>query len=181
MGAMSPAPVGDAWTIADLDALPDEGARYEIVDGMLLVNPPPKPGHQLAAYELAKVLEAAAPFECLVVPGPARVTLGDDTALEPDLSVWWRRDLVDDELLGVPLLVVEVLSPSTRSKDLVLKRDVYARIGIPSYWVLDHREPSLLALDLRDEGYEEVSRATGDAVLSVSHPFAFSVRPSDLG
>lgn len=180
MVGVSPIPQRDGWTVAELDALPDDGQRREIVDGMLLVNPPPKPGHQIGAFEIAKVLDAAAPDDLVVIPGPARVVLDVHTALEPDLSVWYRRDLVDNELLGVPLLVVEVLSPSTRSKDLVLKRDVYARIGIPSYWIFDQRDLSLLVLELQAESYAEIAHVTGDQGVTVNRPYPLTITPAAL-
>ena len=181
MVGVSPTPVGDVWTLTDLDALPDDGNRYEIVDGLLLVNPPPRIHHQIAAHRLAIVLEGACPLELLVVPGPLRVALGELTGVEPDLSVVRRADVVDNLLAGRPLLVVEVLSPSTRSKDLLLKRDVYQRLGIPSYWIVDPDEPSLLVLELADSVYVEVTRLTGDQTVRLDKPFPIEVSSSGRG
>src|SRR5664280_927897 len=66
---LTTAPDG-AWTVEDLAALPDDGLRYELIDGALLVTPPPGPRHQIAAYQLAKVLEAALPPHLRLLPGP---------------------------------------------------------------------------------------------------------------
>ena len=83
---LTTAPDG-AWTVEDLAALPDDGLRYELVDGALLVTPPPGPRHQIAAYQLAKVLEAALPAHLRLLPGPVAVRTSAHRELQPDLSV----------------------------------------------------------------------------------------------
>src|SRR5664280_870353 len=138
-----------AWTVEDLAALPDDGLRYELVDGALLVTPPPGPQHQIAAYRLAKVLEAALPAHLRLLPGPVAVRTSAHRELQPDLSVAPASSVGPARLEGAPpALVVEVLSRSTRSTDLVLKRALYEEMGIGSYWVLDPVVPSLRAQDL---------------------------------
>jgi Uma2 family endonuclease len=107
--------------------------------------------------------------------------LGEGTYFEPDLIVVRGADLVDDvRFRAVPVLVAEVLSPSTRSYDQVLKRHAYARIGVPHYWIVDLDEPSVAALTLVDGGYVETARAVGDDSLTVTEPFAVGVVPSSL-
>lgn len=180
MSVMAQAAARDDWMLDDLDALPAVGQQYELVDGMLLVTPPPLIPHQLVAHLLANVLDPAMPRELLVVPGPAQVTHGDRTSLEPDFSVVRRADVLDGKLIAPPLLVVEVLSPSTRSKDLVLKRSVYAEIGIPSYWIVDTTVPSVVVLELEAGSYVERARAQGRDRVSVTQPVAVTFEPAQL-
>lgn len=168
------------WTVADLETMPDDGCRYELVDGMLLVPPPPLIPHQVGAFELAIILKSVMPEELRLVPGPAQVTHGDRTSFEPDLSVIRRSEVRDGKFTAPPLLVVEVLSRSTRSKDLVLKRAVYAEIGIQSYWIVDPNEPSVLILELDGDTYVERARAVGSETVTVSRPIAVTFAPSQL-
>jgi Uma2 family endonuclease len=180
MALMATAGTAREWTVADLETMPGDGNRYELVEGMLLVTPPPYIPHQVTAFELAKLLQPVLPVDLLLIPGPAQVTSGDRTSLEPDLSVARRSDIARGKLTGAPLLVVEVLSPSTRSKDQVLKRSVYAEIGIPSYWIVDPVQPSVLVLELMQGTYVERDHAVADDELTVSRPAPLTFRPRDL-
>jgi len=180
MATMGLTAIGNEWTVPELDELPDDGNRYELVDGMLLVTPPPLIPHQVAAHLLANLMEPTAPPDLLVVPGPAQVTHGDRTSLEPDLSVVRRSEIRDGLLTAPPVLVVEILSRSTRSKDLVLKRSVYAEIGIPSYWIVDTSEPSVLILELNGDEYAERARAVGTESATVANPMPLTFSPAQL-
>ncbi|WP_131796220.1 Uma2 family endonuclease, partial [Candidatus Protofrankia datiscae] len=127
----------DGFTVDDLEEMPDDGRRYELVDGVLLVSPAPRWEHQRACLNLAIILEAAnrEGSDDLVVFGPTPdVRKGRHTSVQPDVCVVRRDDLVRGErYLAVPVLVVEVLSPSSLGIDRLLKRDVYARLGVPHY------------------------------------------------
>ena len=78
------------------------------------------------------------------------------------------------------MLVVEVLSPSTRAFDLSVKRDEYERGGVQAYWIVDPDVPSVTVLVRDAGGLVELARADGDAELRVDRPFAAALRPSDL-
>ncbi|WP_347355121.1 Uma2 family endonuclease [Intrasporangium sp.] len=108
---------------ADLAALPDDGHRHELIDGVLIVTPAPALGHQRVVGRLHLLLSAATPPGLEVVLAPFAVALADDTELQPDLIVARTADFTPRELPGPPLLAIEVLSPSTRRIDLTLKRD----------------------------------------------------------
>src|SRR5260370_3148484 len=89
-GTMSAVSIAEAWrargrpfTVADLDRLPDDGRRYELLDGVLIVSPRPTTIHQWVAGRLARVLDAACPVDLCVVPGPA-VEIGPQTEPDPD-------------------------------------------------------------------------------------------------
>jgi Uma2 family endonuclease len=97
-----------------------------------------------------------------------------------------RRLVIDKDRVGVknitePLtLAVEILSPSTRRKDMVLKRSKYEDAGVASYWIVDPAVPSFVAYDLVAGTYVEAARASGSDTADVTLPFAVSVVPSTL-
>ena len=130
------------WTAEMVRALPDDGNRYEAVDGELLVSPAPTPRHQAVLARLFLILSPYVRQHRLgwVLWSPADIELSPHTVVQPDLFV------VPDEGKGEPaswseikrlLLVVEGLSPSTASHDRLKKRPAYQKAGIPEYWILD--------------------------------------------
>jgi Uma2 family endonuclease len=168
-------------TRADLDALPDDGHRYELLDGSLVVTPAPTWRHQSAVVRLWKVLDAARPGpEIRVFVAPMDVVLAADTVLQPDVLVARRSDLSEADLPTAPLLAVEVLSPSTRRIDLTLKRSRYEAAGCRAYWVVDPEAPSLLAWELRHGTYELVADVRGTETHRATSPYPVEVRPADL-
>ena len=146
-------PVGP-WTFDQLADLPDDARRYEVVDGHLVVTPPPSQPHQKVANRLQRQLAAAAPAEWEVYVEFA-LPLGSDGRV-PDLSVVRRRPLAPvrppypqgPEDFG---LVVEVTSPGTRKTDLFAKPGEYAEAGIPLFWRVE-LEPELVVTAWRLEG-----------------------------
>lgn len=165
----------------DLQELLDDGYRYELVDGQLLVTPAPNLGHQRCVARLFALLDAAAPPQLEVFVAPVDWFVSPLTVFRPDLLVV-GADLPDDAKVTVtPQLVVEVVSPSTRRSDRSLKRDAYAGAGVPRYWIVDPSAPSLLALRLAAPGrYEEEALATGGTAWTASVPFAVTVVPDRL-
>ncbi|WP_203434167.1 Uma2 family endonuclease [Jiangella asiatica] len=168
------------FTRAELDALPDDGNRHELLDGVLIVTPAPAPKHQRAVTRLLRLLDGACPAGLEVFPALLDVALSDDTVLEPDVLVARVGDLTEGDVPKPPQLAVEVLSPSTRRYDLLLKRSRYEAAGTPSYWVVDPDEPSVIAWDLRDGVYAEAGRAVGDESLQLDAPFEVRVVPAEL-
>ncbi|CAN5246508.1 hypothetical protein BH20ACT5_BH20ACT5_22210 [soil metagenome] len=108
------------------------------------------------------------------------MALANDTVMIPDLIVARRTDLTPRDLPTAPVLAVEVLSPSTRRFDLLLKPSRLAAAGCPSYWVVDPAVPSLTALELRDGDYVEVGNVAGDTEFTATLPFPVTIRPADL-
>ena len=97
-----------------------------------------------------------------------------------DLLVADRTQFTDKELPGPPLLAVEVLSPSTRRFDLLLKRDRFQSAGVASYWLIDPEGPSVTVLELRDGAYVEVARSVGSEACEVTQPYPLRMVPADL-
>ncbi len=93
-------------------------------------------------------LDAACPPEFQVIPAPFDVVLAVDTVMQPDILVGRISELTDADLPAAPVLAVEVLSPSTRLFDLVLKRSRFESAGVAHYWVVDAAEPSITAWTL---------------------------------
>lgn len=181
MGVMTEvAYAADGFTLDDLDAMPDDGRCYELIDGMLLVSPGPVPRHQLAVSRLLVALATAKPPGVEILPAPLDFRPGGARSLQPDLMVLRRDELGETVIEIPPMLVVETLSPSTRLKDLSLKRAVYEESGIASYWIVDPVAPSLRVLELVDGSYAERAMVTGTDVWHADVPFTVSVCPADL-
>lgn len=121
-------PRGRAFSPADLAAMPDDGNRYELIDGTLLVTSAPSWRHQAAVAALWQTLQSSCPPDLRAFVAPLTVTYADDTAVEPDVLVVRRSDLGERFLEGAPVLVVEVLSPSTR-RVLIWRSSALARSG----------------------------------------------------
>ncbi len=175
--------VGEVFTVDDLDAIPEDGLQWELLDGMLLVTPAPRATHQSVIGEIYLVLRHGCPAHLKVFLSPLDWRPDQLTNLQPDLLVV-RRDRLEVKNVTYPELdlAVEVLSPSTRMKDLLLKRERYERAGVRSYWIVDPgpEHPSVLALDLVDGAYVEVGRAVDDERLTLANPFEVTLVPADL-
>ena len=171
--------LGRRYTIAELDDFPQDGRRYELADGWLIVSPMARRLHQLACMRLGAILEAAAPPELFVFNLPINVDDPDWTHFEPDITVV-GHELRTIENGDLPRLAVEVRSPSTASRDAILKVQAYARLGIPSYWLVDVTVPSLCVLELRGGVYEQVAYGEGENVVAIDRPFPVRVAPASL-
>lgn len=168
------------WTRAERDALPDDGRRHELLDGVLHVTPAPGPPHQFTVGNLYALLKAHCPEELRVLMAPLDVSLADDTVVEPDVFVAPLADFTDRDLPVPPLLVVEVLSPSNRGYDLVDKWERYQRAGVPSYWVIDPATTELVAWELLDGAYVEVARVRAEEPFTAQRPFPVTVVPAEI-
>ena len=173
-------PWGAPLTEDDLAAMPADGHRYELLDGVLLVTPAPSLRHQTCVGSLLVLLHAARRPGQHVFVAPLDVRLSHLTVLEPDVLVARQADLTADRLEGAPLLAVEVLSPSTRRLDLGSKRLAYEAAGVPSYWLVDPDGPSLTVLELEDGRYVERATVAGDEPFHATVPFAVTVVPARL-
>jgi Uma2 family endonuclease len=127
------------WTIEDLDRLPDDGNSYEVVRGQLFVTPAPGPRHEVVVTRLASILTPYVAARELGHVYHRAVVRFDDSEAEPDLSVREQARTIDTpwEAWPIPLLVVEVLSPTTRRRDFGEKRDFYVDAGVGDYWIVD--------------------------------------------
>ncbi|USQ78751.1 Uma2 family endonuclease [Ornithinimicrobium faecis] len=159
--------------------------RFELLDGEVLVTPSPSTPHQRPVMRLALTLGPLLPEGTELLGAPYDVLLDDaaegDTTLQPDLLVARTADLTYANLPAAPVLVVEVLSPSTWRRDLGAKRDAYARAGVAHYWVLAPDMPSLTAYRLDPSGgYREEAHVIGDEQWATTSPVEITLCPADL-
>lgn len=155
-------------TYEDLIQMPEDGNRYEVIDGELFVTAAPMKKHQQLSKRLFLVLhdeQEAGRGE--VYYAPVDVRLATNGIVQPDLLFLLpdRLGIYDPSGLieGAPNIVVEILSPTTRSVDLTRKAALYAREGVPEYWIADPDAPSLTIHTLRNGRYEPVPAAPGTA------------------
>lgn len=172
-------------TYQDYAALPNDGRRYEIHEGELSVTPAPTPRHQEVVGNLFVALHAHVTAHRLgkVFVSPIDVILSDTSIVQPDL-VYVATDRLGRisarGIEGAPTLVVEILSPSTTQVDRHTKLQLYARHGIPHYWIVDPDNRLVEAYALADGSYALKARVGADQPLSVE-PFAdFTVAPAAL-
>jgi Uma2 family endonuclease len=156
--------------------LDEREARYEVIDGVVLVRPPDRFAHADRVSGVLAALRGAAPPELSVV-GPSYAVFYDSGSPKhcvlPDVLVARTDDCGDDGIRVAPLLVVEVLSRSTRRRDRGEKREIYAELGVPHYWLIDPERHAATVLRLTPAGYEQVLIADGELV--VSEPFPVRV------
>ena len=138
---MGMSPAAERWTRDRVWALPEDGRRYELIDGELVVTPAPRGVHQVAVLSLGVRIAVGLPNTGLhVLHSPADISLGEEEVLQPDLFVYRTangRHLVSWDDITALELVIEVSSPSTVRYDRQLKRRRYQRAGVPEYWIVD--------------------------------------------
>jgi len=134
--------VDDVTTIEQLLALPDDGLRHELLEGVHVVTPAPTPPHQAVLLSFIRALDRAL-LGCdllALLPSPADIRLGPRTLVQPDLFVFRKESgssVREWSEVGVPVLAVELLSPSTAARDRGAKRRIYQRAGVAEYWIVD--------------------------------------------
>jgi Uma2 family endonuclease len=172
---------GRPFTVADLETMPDDGRRYELIDGTLIASPIPDLPHQTVVGQLSIALDAACPPGMEVVIGPFAVRPSQDTELQPDAVVGRDEDFTEECLPVAPLLAVEVFTSSTRLYDLHTKKAAYQRLGVQHYWVIDPEHPTLTAFELDDAGvYQQVAEVEGAKVFETQQPFPVRIVPVEL-
>ena len=165
-----PGPRQGHWTYEDYAALPDDGHRYEIVDGVLYMAPSPNRRHQNTAFEIASYLRTHVKLTGLgqVYIAPFDVELNPRTVVQPDVIVVLNHNLdriTESRIVGAPDLVVEVSSPGTVGYDREKKQRNYARAGVPEYWIADPWSRTVEVLSLVADGYRSLGVFEGKAIL----------------
>ncbi|MCC5031923.1 Uma2 family endonuclease [Streptomyces sp. WAC 00631] len=166
------------WTVEEVLALPEHPvrARYELVDGVLMMSPAPGLAHQIASRCLARRIDdaiaaAGAPFllvEASIVIGESRLFIPDIVVVDRSAV---RRDTVAVPLEAV-LLLAEIVSPHSRAADRILKPVLYAQAEVPAYWRIGlEPEPAVLVHELSGDTYREVQRVTGKQGVEVAGAF----------
>jgi len=171
-------------TYQDYAALPNDGRRYEIHEGELSVTAAPGTRHQEMSMNLSAALHAHVKAHRLgkVFAAPCDVILSDTTIVQPDI-VYVAADrqgtISSRGIEGPPTLVVEILSPSTIQTDRHTKLQIYARHGVPYYWIVAPDARSVEAYTLAEGSYTLTARAVGDAESLCAEPFSDLVLTPD--
>jgi Uma2 family endonuclease len=172
-------PARVTWTYREYCLLPDDGRRYEVLEGELHVNPAPTTTHQSVSkrlqFELMVHLEKTG--KGVVFNAPVDVIFSDTSVAQPDLLVvkTARRNIVSERgIEGAPDLVIEILSPRSERADRELKSKLYATYGVPEYWIVDPRASRVEVYALGATGYQQ-SAVYGPGSVASSAVFEFSV------
>jgi len=140
--------------------MPDDGNRYEVIDGVLeLMSPSPTASHQSIAVDLCFELKQSCRSDYLIYVAPLDVILSDTNVVQPDAIMIHRnrKHIVTSRgIEGPPDLAVEVLSPSSRKRDRLKKRAVYEKHGVPEYWIVDPEARTLEQFHLDENGKYEL-------------------------
>ena len=160
--------------------VPRDGRRYEVVDGRLLITGAQPPAHHAAVVALMVLLKQACPPDLLVSVGSLDFRPTVDISLRPDLLVCRREDAGHKLLQHPPLLAVEVLSPTTRTTDVVLKRTLYEQHAVQSYWLLDPTHQELTILELTDTTYTCRAVVQAEEAFQTTTPFPVTLNPAQL-
>jgi Uma2 family endonuclease len=151
-------PKQGSWTYDDYAALPDDGHRYEIMNGVLLMAPAPNGAHQDSVLRFAVHL-----FNHVEVVGqgkvrlaPFDIVLAADRVVQPDVLVVLNENLgklTPSRMIGAPDLVVEIRSPGTATYDRLSKYEAYEQAEVPEYWIANPRTRSVEVLILQNGKY----------------------------
>lgn len=148
-------------TYEEFLTLPEDGRRYELIDGELLMFASPSIYHQFLADELWLLFRnAIQPTRIGRVFTAIDVKLLGDTVVQPDIVVILNdrlNQIVGGRVIGTPSALLEILSPSTRFHDLTTKAKLYAENGVPEYWIVDLFTESITVHELTDGQYSPFS------------------------
>lgn len=152
-------------TYDDYLHLPNDGRRYEILEGELFVSPAPKTKHQIIATNLAEALNrhVRKHTQGRVLVAPTDVVLSRTNVVQPDLlfiSNQRRQILTENNVQGAPDLIVEILSEFTEEQDRTAKMQIYARHGVREYWLIEPDREVLEVYELDAESRIFHHRAT---------------------
>ncbi len=166
-----PGPEQGHWTYDSYAALPDDGKRYEIIDGVLYMAPPSPSGwHQKSVIRLSHYL-----FDAVELTGhgqvfvaPFDVELSPGTVVQPDVVVLLNKSgekYVVSRIIGGPDLVIEVISPGNATADRIEKYNAYARAGVKEYWIVEPMRRTVEIFILGEDGYNSLGIFSGEQTL----------------
>src|SRR5829696_6786459 len=177
------------YTVEDLASIPDDGRRYEVIGGELVVSPAPTTKHQRVSFRLSRILgdylERVGSGEAFAAP--IDVFLGKHDIVQPDLIVILHRHagrVTDAGIEGAPDIVIEITSPSSQRMDWIRKSATYATFGVPEYWIVDPETQTILVQALVDGRYQSSeghvrSVQLPDLVVDPRDVFALPQRPGN--
>jgi Uma2 family endonuclease len=175
-----PGPGQGNWTYEDYATMPDDGKRYQIVDGVLFMSPSPNRWHQETVGRIFRYLSTHIEDKGIgkVFIAPFDVELTPQTVVQPDVLVVLNAHLErisDQRIIAAPDLVVEVASPGTAGFDRRQKQDAYAHAGVPEYWIVDPASHTAELLILENATYRSRGIFQGQQTLPSTVIPEFSV------
>jgi Uma2 family endonuclease len=157
-------------TVADLEAMPDDGRRYELIGGAIVMTPAPGVEHQRVSHRLYSLLQDAWPA-MEIFYAPIDLDLPGGQRVQPDLVAVERGRT--GPRLSLPVgLVVEIVSPGSQTNDRVTKRAIYAAAGIPAYWIVDPDRGVITGFVLDGADYQIVAEG---ASVTVDDPVSLRI------
>jgi Uma2 family endonuclease len=158
------------YTYQDYLSLPEDGKRYELINGELIMSAAPNLFHQDVSgniyYNLRKYIEQN-PFG-KIYDAPVDVVLSETNVVQPDIIFISNENkhlLAETHIAGAPDLVIEILSPGTAYYDLIEKKELYAVSGVHEYWIVDPKKKSVEVHTNRNGRFELSQRAEGEGVV----------------
>jgi len=173
-------PRGRDFTVHDLTSIPYDGNRYELVDGILVVSPPPGYLHQATLMSVMSLMHDLCPPGMQLVVGPFAVCPDETTELWPDMIVARTEDFTEDNLPTAPLLAIEITTPNSERYDRHIKKAAYRKMGAAHYWVVDPATPSVTVFELAHSDYEQVAEVADAEVFEATQPFPVRIVPAEL-
>jgi Uma2 family endonuclease len=164
------------WHRALWEQLPNDGNRYEVIDGVLYMTTVPSSFHQwvskLIFVTLYQQLEITG--ICYIHYAPFGVFMPGCDPVQPDIFAVRSEDAYvfrDKHVYGIPALIVEILLPSNSFQDTQIKRDAYARAGVPEYWIADPRRREVITYSVPNDGvFQQQTFAESDELVSPTLP-----------
>lgn len=171
-------PPASGWTTDDLDALPEDGIRRELVDGVIFVSPSPTVNHQIIAMRLGVALEESCPQDWVITQG-VEVRISTVRSFTPDVLVTTAAAAARNPSKVQPhevLLAVEIVSPTSRAMDRVMKPALYAQAGVPFYWRVE-TEDGIAVHTHRLDPAREMYASTGEyaSTIECDDPWSISI------
>ncbi|MEW6619844.1 MAG: Uma2 family endonuclease [bacterium] len=162
----------EKWTYEDYVQFPDDGKRYQIIQGEVYMSPAPVPYHQRISAKLFEILQQFVKINKLgeVFYAPCDVLFSDEDVVQPDIFFISKENLniiKDKYIEGAPNLIIEITSPYTQNLDKLLKKRLYETYGVKEYWLLDADKKTLQIFSHTGKLYEDTGiYKIGDVVKS---------------
>jgi len=159
------------YTYQDYFDMPDDGQRYEIYNGELVMVPAPTIKHQEISYAIVRALANFVESKEVgkILYAPVDLVFNERVVLQPDIVFIANDnlDIITEEHIGpAPDLIIEILSPSTGYYDLVEKKELYEQYGVKEYWIVDPKKERVETFNLHEGKYVRTQRLEGDANLT---------------
>jgi len=155
------------WTYEDFLLFPDDGKRHELIDGEHIMSPSPFTKHQRILVNLTRIISTFLWQHQIgqMFVAPMDVVLSDTDVVEPDLLFIASEHasiITEKHIMGVPDLVVEIISTGSRKTDEIIKRRLYEQFGVREYWIVDPELESVKVYRMQEAGFVRVAELSAE-------------------